>query len=292
MKPADVSGLPKELEEVRRIALGEVPADEAQVRAALAQAWAWLAPLTSALLPAEPSPGAAKHTTEDVERWFRAVVARTKGSTETVMARMLRDAALEGAKVPGLVADNAVLLKLALDDVPACDWQSGRGTCDETGRQPRCQFCLRRDELMNSPGASMLAEHETKVSALQAQVAHLTAELDNLKDCEQGANAVAVEAMAAQRKAESEQDEERKAVEAMTKAIDKHLPGICPAQSPDEGIHLLAEQRDAAQARVAELERELRIRNDDHAFEQDMRIKTESERDALRAGGGGARQGD
>ncbi|NRD60829.1 hypothetical protein HRD49_03625 [Corallococcus exiguus] len=105
MKSADVSGMPKELEEVRRIALGEVPADEAQVRAALAQAWAWLAPLTSASLSAEPSPGAAKYTTEDVERWFRAVVARTKGSAETLMVRMLRAAAMEGTKVPGLVEE-------------------------------------------------------------------------------------------------------------------------------------------------------------------------------------------
>ncbi|MBZ4373208.1 hypothetical protein [Corallococcus sp. AS-1-6] len=105
MKSADVSGMPKELEEVRRIALGEVPADEAQVRAALAQAWAWLAPLTSASLSDEPSPCAAAYATEDVERWFRAVVARTQGALETLMARMLRDAALEGAKVPGLAAE-------------------------------------------------------------------------------------------------------------------------------------------------------------------------------------------
>lgn len=42
--------------------------------------------------------------------------------------------------------------------------------------------------------------------------------------------------------------DEKAAVEAMADAIEKHLPGVHPVQSPDEGIHLLAEQRDAARA--------------------------------------------
>ncbi|RKI18642.1 hypothetical protein D7Y15_08060 [Corallococcus sp. AB030] len=291
MKPADVSGMPKELEEVRRIALGEVPANEAQVRAALAQAWAWLAPLTSALPSVGPSSSVPKYATGDVERWFQAVVARTNGSTETVMARMLRDAALKGAKVPGLMADNAALVDALKELADLMEGvRDGSYTPDSFTLQVAHRLLAEEH-----PGAALLADHEAKVSALtnratlaeeqrtqthqqveeiakvldpevtpdawgcheaaqkrmreisalQARVAELERERDNLKDCERGAGDVAAEALAAQRKAESE--------------------------------------RDAAQAQVAELERKVLVLQEGRNNVRVVRDRLRAERDALRA---------
>ncbi|RKI34558.1 hypothetical protein D7Y27_33180 [Corallococcus sp. AB004] len=229
MKSADVSGMPKELEEVRRIALGEVPADEAQVRAALAQAWAWLAPLTSALLSAEPSSGSAKYTTEDVGRWFRAVVARIEGSTETMMVRMLRDAALEGAKVPGLVADNAALLDALKELADLMD-----GVLD--GSYTPDSFTLQvahRVLAEEHPGAPLITEHTIEVSALQARVAELERERDNFRAGERIARDRAAQALNLRDIAESERD----ALRAQVQGLKAMLPA---------GLDLYWSKRDGA----------------------------------------------
>ncbi|RKG68675.1 hypothetical protein D7V80_11805 [Corallococcus sp. CA054B] len=221
--------MPKELEEVRRIALGEVAADEAQVRAALAQAWAWLAPLTSASLSAEPSPGAAKYTTEDVERWFRAVVARTKGSIETMMVRMLRDAALEGAKVPGLVADNAALVDALKELADLMD-----GVID--GSYTPDSFTLQvahRVLAEEHPGEALLAEQSREVSTLQARVAELERERDTFRAGERIARDRAAQALELRDIAESERD----ALCAQVQGLKAMLPA---------GLDLYWSKRDGA----------------------------------------------
>lgn len=56
---------------------------------------------------------------------------------------------------------------------------------------------------------------------------------------------------------DEERRDEKAAVEAMASAIEKHLPGFHPVQSPDEGIHVLAEQRDEAKRRAEDAEVQL-----------------------------------
>ncbi|MCY1042674.1 hypothetical protein OV208_15220 [Corallococcus sp. bb12-1] len=137
-------------------------------------------------------------------------------------------------QVAELVADNAALVKAVRIFTENSDregwtqWLHEEGcrfdpsdderpcTCDGSFNVGRVDVVLASPH----PGASLLAEHEAKVSALQARVTELT----------------------------RERDEDRAAVEAMAQAIEKHLPGFHPAQSPDEGIHLLAGQRDEARA--------------------------------------------
>lgn len=85
----------------------------------------------------------------------------------------LEAAALEGAKVPGLVADNAALHQRAMDALsvatePVTAFQrahKANAALADLLEQPR-------------PGAALLAEHEAKVSALQARVKELERERD------------------------------------------------------------------------------------------------------------------
>lgn len=58
---------------------------------------------------------------------------------------------------------------------------------------------------------------------------------------------------------DEERRDEKAAVEAMADAIEKHLPGFHPVQSPDEGIHVLAEQRDEAKRRAEDAEAQLAV---------------------------------
>ncbi|NNC01933.1 hypothetical protein HJC10_03570 [Corallococcus exiguus] len=231
MKSADVSGMPKELEEVRRIVLGEVSADEAQVRAALAQAWAWLAPLTSALPSVGPSSSVPKYATGDVERWFRAVVARTNGSTETVMARMLRDAALEAAKVPGLVEDNAALVDALKELADLMEGvRDGSYTPDSFTLQVAHRLLAEEH-----PGAALLAEHEAKVSALQALVAELEGELEQERDNSRTLASAGLETEKQRAELESERDALHAQVGQYEKSITTALRMLA------EGQHALVE---------------------------------------------------
>lgn len=141
-------------------------------------------------------------TEADVKSWTETVAAKLRGAPDPgkdwwAALRLLEAAALEGAKVPGLVADNAVLYSL----VRRAIYGKGDGSCTECGRKGGCA-----------------------------------------PDCE------------------------------MAKEAAKHRPGAT-----------LLGELSALQAQVEELERDLRIRNDDHAVEQDGRLKAEAERDALRA---------
>ncbi|RKH93578.1 hypothetical protein D7Y04_39935 [Corallococcus sp. AB038B] len=223
--------MPKELEEVRRIALGEESADEAQVRAALAQAWAWLAPLTSALPSVGPSSSVPKYATGDVERWFRAVVARTNGSTETVMARMLRDAALEGAKVPGLVEDNAALVDALKELADLMEGvRDGSYTPDSFTLQVAHRLLAEEH-----PGAALLAEHEAKVSALQALVAELEGELEQERDNSRTLASAGLETEKQRAELESERDALRAQVGQYEKSITTALRMLA------EGQHALVE---------------------------------------------------
>ncbi|MBZ4371505.1 hypothetical protein [Corallococcus sp. AS-1-6] len=80
----------------------------------------------------------------------------------------LRDAALEGAKVPGLVADNAALLHAARrvePHLPHLDAGVIRYS-----EHAQASGALRAALAVEHPGAALLAEHEAQVSALQAQV--------------------------------------------------------------------------------------------------------------------------
>lgn len=168
-------------------------------------------------------------------------------------ASRLGAAALEGTKVPALVADNAALLAglMSSMEVPISI---------DLRRHMREKF---KGEAR--PGAALLAEHQRDVSALQAQVATLTAVRDAYKEMHREAMAGWQNSRELAEGLAAERDDERAAVEAMAQAINKHLPGFHPAQTPDDGIHLLAEQRDEAHAerdalcaQVAELASEAR----------------------------------
>ncbi|RYZ35638.1 MAG: hypothetical protein EOO72_11965, partial [Myxococcaceae bacterium] len=214
--------MPKELEEVRRIALGEVPADEAQVRTALAQAWAWLAPLTSALLSDEPSPGAAKYTTEDVDRWFRAVVARTQGAVETLMVRMLRDAALEGAKVPGLVADNAALLEALTELVGLMEGVlDGSYAPDSFTLQPAHRVLAQEHS-----GTALLTEHAREVATLQDRLAKLERERDERAGQHERQMDGARQAVDAVRKVQARAESDRDALRAKYAEVVTDVRGL------------------------------------------------------------------
>ncbi|WP_304504107.1 hypothetical protein [Corallococcus sp. EGB] len=174
MKTADVSGMPKELEEVRRIALGEFPADEAQVRAALAQAWAWLAPLTSALPSAEPSSGMPTYTTEDVRLAYRKLTLAINGTKDIrapdwqMSLSLMLTAALEGAKAPGL--------EQALKDAHRALTNAKVSTHDTPGN-PRSELSLTgrilRLEARCAASEGREVELTREVSTLQARVEEL-----------------------------------------------------------------------------------------------------------------------
>ncbi|NOJ91974.1 hypothetical protein HMI51_03305 [Corallococcus coralloides] len=269
MKPADVSGMSKELEEVRRIALGEVPADEAQVRAALAQAWAWLAPLTSALLSAEPSSGVSKYTTEDVERWFRAVVARIKGSIETMMARMLRDAALEGSKVPGLEQQRDDALDLLRSARASLRHLGDSQVISEHAYQELATHL--DDEPVGDDGDRIVTRAEAQRDEARREVSALTNRAT----------------LAEEQRAQTHQQ-----VAEIAKVLD-------PEVTPDAwGCHEAAQKRmrevSALRAQVAELEREREERAAQHERQMEgarqaveavrkLQASAESERDTLRA---------
>ncbi len=110
----------------------------------------------------------------DVERWTKAVEVgcyEVTGHCFDALA-CLRDAALLGVQVPGLRADNAALLNLQMDK-PAHVFL---GACPDDiegwdSRDPECPACQVLSQ--PHPGAAMLAEHESKVSALQARVEDL-----------------------------------------------------------------------------------------------------------------------
>ncbi|MBN8472293.1 hypothetical protein JYJ95_37810 [Corallococcus exiguus] len=181
MKSADVSGLPKDLEEIRRIALGEVPADEAQVRAALAQAWAWLAPLTSALLPAAPPPPAPREETCDCgtrniacihHAGFRAVQAaqqrgerrrrhHTPPPTVPPLSERLQYSLAKVGHEPTALATSAA------DALHP----SGRCTCAGEGT---CAWCRARCDACGSPYIPEAVRHALAQvwSALHVTTAH------------------------------------------------------------------------------------------------------------------------
>ena len=82
----------------------------------------------------------------------------------------LKSAALEGAKVPGLVADNAALVQAVRryePHLPTLDSGPVR-----FGEHAQAAGALRAVLAQAHPGAALLAEHEAQVSALHAQVQH------------------------------------------------------------------------------------------------------------------------
>lgn len=108
-------------------------------------------------------------TEADVKSWTETVAAKLRGAPDPgkdwwAALRLLEAAALEGAKVPGLVADNAVLYSL----VRRAIYGKGDGSCTECGRKggcaPDCEMA--KEAAKHRPGATLLGE----LSALQAQV--------------------------------------------------------------------------------------------------------------------------
>ncbi|MFP2897818.1 hypothetical protein [Corallococcus sp. 4LFB] len=211
----------------------------------------------------------------------------------------LRAAALEGAKVPGLVADNAALVQAIQriePHLPHLDAGPIRFS-----EHAQAAGALRSALALDHPGAALLAEHAAQVATLTAEVdrlqkqtqavtekykrdvTELTEQRDTLRD---EVAALTAERDEARGKLEDlnikvadlteERDDERAAMEAMAKAIDTHLPGFHPVQSPDEGIHRLAEQRDEARAEAEKWKGYLKKQTD-------IAVVRESERDALRA---------
>jgi hypothetical protein len=107
----------------------------------------------------------SNYTEADVKKWRESLVVglgdAAKSPTPAACLKGLEAAALEGAKVPGLVADNAALvaaLRSALQRMSAQDWHAARETLLESIEK-------------SHPGTDLLAEHEAKVSTLKARVA-------------------------------------------------------------------------------------------------------------------------
>lgn len=190
-------------------------------------------------------------TEADVKSWTETVAAKLRGAPDPgkywwAALRLLEAAALEGTKVPGLVADNAVLYSL----VRRAIYGKGDGSCTECGRKggcaPDCEMA--KEAAKHRPGATLLGE----LSALQAQVEDAE---DRWKVAE-AARKLALEQVA---------------------TLERQ--GLDMARQVGE----LSGEVSALQARVAELERRDRNwRTHAETVEQE-RDTAESERDALRA---------
>lgn len=113
-------------------------------------------------------------TVEDVDRWFKmsAQSAGHKDGSAPGSLACLRDLALLGVQVPGLLADNAALLSLLRT------WARKDPAVTPTDVLSAIEWVA----LNGSPGAALLAEHKAKVSALQARVTELEGANERLAD--------------------------------------------------------------------------------------------------------------
>ena len=121
------------------------------------------------------------YTEADVEKWWGEALAGVDCTDPAICAKAgsamlkLKAAALEGAKVPGLVADNAALLAAGLR------WA-------EDASDPLVALALESALRAEHPGAALLAELEdvraawhretTRADALQARVRELEREFE------------------------------------------------------------------------------------------------------------------
>ena len=195
----------------------------------------------------------SNYTEADVEqarvRVRHLIASQVVSMNEQESLEVLLSAALEGAKVSRLVADNAALVQ-ALHSAKqphakGCLFTRGVGT---TGQQVRpCPCGVDALFETSSPGAALLAEHEAKVSALQARV-----------------------------------DSVAKALGCAASATSE------AAQQIREGCRATQDENTALQARVADLE-SLRRSDEEllEGVRKGWR-KAEAERDALRAEAQGA----
>lgn len=163
------------------------------------------------------------YTEADAKGWAETVAAKLRGAPELgkdwwAALRLLEAAALEGAKVSRLVADNAALVQ-ALHSAKqphakGCLFTRGVGT---TGQQVRpCPCGVDALFETSSPGAALLAEHEAQVSALQARVAELEAKVTQAHAEWDAATDRATEA-------EAERDALRAQVDAVPTLVRKTL---------------------------------------------------------------------
>ena len=108
----------------------------------------------------------SNYTEADVERMAEVVETGLQPlhNTSRSALRDLKAAALEGAKVPGLVADNAALLE---------DFQAWVKRTSHHDRVTFVKEAVRR----NPRGTALLAEHAREVSTLQARVAELDGDI-------------------------------------------------------------------------------------------------------------------
>lgn len=179
----------------------------------------------------------------------RALIrAQVVSLNEQKSLETLISAALEGAKVSRLVADNAALVQ-ALHSAKqphakGCLFTRGVGT---TGQQVRpCPCGVDALFETSSPGAALLAEHAREVSALQAQVAELAgAKADAvLASSEQRARAERAEASLRQEQATVaslrqhvvEIRSERDALRAQVTPMREALEWIERETHPEDGL--------------------------------------------------------
>lgn len=186
------------------------------------------------------------YTEADAKGWAETVAAKLRGAPELgkdwwAALRLLEAAALEGAKVPGLVADNAALKYL----FRRLRLVYGLG---RAGFTPSDALLADLDAAItnHSPGAALLAEHAREVSALQAQVAELAgAKADAvLASSEQRARAERAEASLRQEQATVaslrqhvvEIRSERDALRAQVTPMREALEWIERETHPEDGL--------------------------------------------------------
>ena len=126
-------------------------------------------------------------TAEDVDQLYSAVRADVRMHIRVAGERALsglRDLALLGVQVPGLLADNAALVALTLRTAGVLRDMAGMPIeadfLSDTAHEPH-------------PGAALLAKHEAKVRTLHARVAELERERDHLTGERDGIKAVALD---------------------------------------------------------------------------------------------------
>ncbi|WP_223643980.1 hypothetical protein [Corallococcus sp. EGB] len=164
---------------------------------------------------------------------------------------MLRDAALQGAKVPALVADNAALVDALTELANLMDGvRDGSYTPDSFTLQ-----ITRRVLAQEHPGATILEAHQRELSALQARVAELERERDEHAGQHERQLEGARQAVAAvrelQARAESERDGLRAQVEALKAKCDEAARALFVGGPADvEKAHNAVE--DALSAPLAE----------------------------------------
>lgn len=171
----------------------------------------------------------SNYTEADVRIWARNIKRVLNHPRVEIELNQLESAALEGAKVPGLVADNAALGGLLL-------------RVSAAGIKPSGVVLADVDAALNQPhpGAALLAEHEAKVTALQARVTVLQQDARTASDAMDAAQARAVEA------------EKRVAELARERDEVIRTAGRLEKQRAEEALPVMRE-RDALRAQVARL---------------------------------------